>query len=129
MATEDWPPAQLGGTANGHRETRRQPADGHQPSEPIAILGIGCRFPGGVSSPDDLWQLLSEERDTVSEFPTDRGWNLDALFGPDPDAPGATYVRAGSFCGRMSVISTRRSSGSVRVKPKPWTRSSDCCSR
>ncbi|HZN84003.1 MAG TPA: type I polyketide synthase, partial [Mycobacterium sp.] len=69
----------------------------HQPNEPIAILGIGCRLPGGVSSPDDLWQLLSEERDAVSEFPTDRGWNLDVLFGPDPDAPGATYVRAGSF--------------------------------
>src|SRR5882757_172119 len=66
-------------------------------TEPIAILGIGCRFPGGVNSPDDLWQLLSEERDAISEFPTDRGWNLDALFGPDPDAPGATYVRAGGF--------------------------------
>ena len=68
-----------------------------EPNEPIAILGMGCRFPGGVDSPDDLWQLLSEERDPVSEFPTDRGWNLDALFGPDPEAPGATYVRAGSF--------------------------------
>ncbi len=66
-------------------------------TEPIAILGMGCRFPGGVNSPDDLWQLLSEERDTVSEFPADRGWNLEALFGPDPDAPGATDVRAGSF--------------------------------
>ena len=79
------------------QETRRQAADGHEPGEPIAILGIGCRFPGGVTSPDDLWQLLSEERDAVSEFPADRGWNLDALFGPDPDAPGATYVRAGGF--------------------------------
>src|SRR6201996_4225818 len=67
------------------------------PNEPIAILGMGCRFPGGVDSPDDLRQLLSEERDTTSDFPTDRGWNLHALFGPDPDAPGATYVRAGSF--------------------------------
>ncbi len=65
--------------------------------EPIAILGIGCRFPGGVNSPDDLWQFLSEEGDAISQFPTDRGWNLDALFGPDPDAPGATYVRAGGF--------------------------------
>ena len=69
----------------------------NRPNEPIAILGMGCRFPGGVDSPDDLWQLLSEERDTTSDFPTDRGWNLHALFGPDPDAPGATYVRAGSF--------------------------------
>ena len=66
-------------------------------TEPIAIVGMGCRFPGGVNSPDDLWQLVSAERETVSGFPTDRGWNLDALFGPDPDAPGATYVRAGSF--------------------------------
>jgi acyl transferase domain-containing protein len=66
-------------------------------SEPIAILGIGCRFPGGVTSPNDLWQLLADERGAISAFPTDRGWNLDALFGPDPDAPGATYVRAGSF--------------------------------
>lgn len=65
--------------------------------EPIAVLGMGCRFPGGVDSPDDLWQLLSEERDPVSQFPTDRGWDLETLFGPDPQAPGATYVRAGAF--------------------------------
>src|SRR5215208_6215343 len=78
-------------------EDRMRPANGHQSNEPIAILGMGCRFPGGVNSPDDLWQLLSAERDAISEFPTDRGWNLDALFGPDPDAAGATYVRAGSF--------------------------------
>jgi acyl transferase domain-containing protein/NADPH:quinone reductase-like Zn-dependent oxidoreductase/short-subunit dehydrogenase/acyl carrier protein len=71
-------------------------------TEPIAILGIGCRFPGGVNSPDDLWQLLSEQRDAISQFPTDRGWNLDALFGPDPDAPGATCVRAGAFVDNVS---------------------------
>jgi len=63
-----------------------------EPSEPMAILGMSCRFPGGVNSPDDLSQLLSDERDAVSAFPIDRGWNLDALFGPNPDAP-ATYVR------------------------------------
>jgi acyl transferase domain-containing protein len=78
-------------------ESGQRTVDGHQPNEPIAILGMGCRFPGGVNTPDDLWQLLSAERDVVSKFPTDCGWNLDALFGPDPDAPGATYVRAGSF--------------------------------
>jgi acyl transferase domain-containing protein/NADPH:quinone reductase-like Zn-dependent oxidoreductase/acyl carrier protein len=66
-------------------------------SEPIAILGMGCRFPGGVTSPDDLWQLLCEESDANSEFPSDRGWNLETLLGPDPDAPGATSVRAGAF--------------------------------
>jgi polyketide synthase 12 len=78
-------------------EDRLPATNGRKPREPIAILGIGCRFPGGVNSPDDLWELLSAERETVSDFPTDRGWNLDALFGPDPDAPGATYVRAASF--------------------------------
>src|ERR1700757_4966220 len=78
-------------------EDRLSATNGHQLNEPIAIVGMGCRFPGGVNSPDDLWQLLCAERETVSEFPTDRGWNLDALFGPDPDAPGATYVRAGGF--------------------------------
>ena len=72
--------------------------DGHERgAEPIAILGMGCRFPGGVTSPDDLWQLLIEERDANSKFPADRGWDLDALLGPDPDAPRATYARAGSF--------------------------------
>ncbi len=97
MATEDQLREQLRSAATASQLTRRQAADGHECSEPIAILGIGCRFPGGVTSPDDLWQLLSEERDAISEFPTDRGWNLDALFGPDPEAPGATHVRAGAF--------------------------------
>ena len=78
-------------------EDRLSVINGHQLNEPIAIVGMGCRFPGGVNSPDDLWQMLSDEREAVSEFPTDRGWNLDVLFGPDPDAPGATYVRGGSF--------------------------------
>src|SRR5437762_616265 len=57
--------------------------DGHQPNEPIAILGMGCRFPGGVNTPDDLWQLLSAERDAVSEFPgsfLDDAGDFDAAF-------------------------------------------------
>ncbi|HZN20179.1 MAG TPA: SDR family NAD(P)-dependent oxidoreductase, partial [Micromonosporaceae bacterium] len=65
--------------------------------EPIAILGIGCYLPGGVRSPDDLWRLVAEGGDAVSTFPTDRGWDVAALYDPDPDHPGTSYVRHGGF--------------------------------
>ncbi|MFC5853791.1 SDR family NAD(P)-dependent oxidoreductase [Streptomyces chlorus] len=65
--------------------------------EPIAIVGIGCRFPGGVRSPEDLWQLVTEGRETVADFPTDRGWDTDALYDPEPGRPGKTYTRKGGF--------------------------------
>ncbi|MFD3924380.1 SDR family NAD(P)-dependent oxidoreductase, partial [Streptomyces sp. NPDC058595] len=65
--------------------------------DPVAIVGIGCRFPGDVRSPDDLWRLLAAGTDAISEFPDDRGWRLDDLFDPDPESDGRSYVRHGGF--------------------------------
>ena len=65
--------------------------------EPVAIIGIGCRFPGGITGPDDLWRLVDEGRDAVGAMPGDRGWDFDALFAPDPDRLGTSHTREGAF--------------------------------
>jgi acyl transferase domain-containing protein/acyl carrier protein len=71
-----------------------------QASEPLAIIGIGCRFPGGANDPESLWQLISEGRDAISEVPPDR-WDINAYFDPDPDAPGKMSTRWGGFLSQI----------------------------
>ncbi|WP_422647575.1 type I polyketide synthase [Actinoalloteichus caeruleus] len=66
-------------------------------TEPIAIVGMGCRYPGGVVDPDTLWDLVDTGRDATSDFPTDRGWDLANLFDDDPAAVGRCYTRRGGF--------------------------------
>src|SRR4051812_47808849 len=63
----------------------------------LAIVGMSCRYPGGVRSPEDLWQVLLDERDVISPFPDDRGWDLAALHDDDRSRPGTTYVDRGGF--------------------------------
>ncbi|MDT0493306.1 type I polyketide synthase [Streptomyces griseus] len=65
--------------------------------EPIAIVSMACRFPGGIGTPEELWRLLADGGDAVSDLPTDRGWDIEALYDPDPDHPGTSTTRRGGF--------------------------------
>ncbi|WP_150130526.1 type I polyketide synthase, partial [Streptomyces sp. 150FB] len=82
------------------RDTRQRLAEaqaGPSSHEPVAIVGMACRLPGGVTSPEELFRLAVDGVDAVSEFPANRGWDLEGLYDPNPEQPGTSYTRQGGF--------------------------------
>uniref|UniRef100_UPI0030F4294C SDR family NAD(P)-dependent oxidoreductase n=1 Tax=Streptomyces sp. GSL17-111 TaxID=3121596 RepID=UPI0030F4294C len=89
--------AEIGGAVEETRPAPRSRPARTDADEPLAVVGMSCRYPGGVTSPDELWELVASGRDAMSPLPTDRGWDLERLYDPDPDRPGTLYTRAGGF--------------------------------
>ncbi|WP_449066618.1 beta-ketoacyl synthase N-terminal-like domain-containing protein, partial [Planomonospora algeriensis] len=95
QAVADYVEAELTGAAPADIAvtTARTPGD----DEPIAIVGMACRYPGGVLSPEGLWELVADGMDAISEFPTDRGWDVERIYNPDPESKDTSYVKHGGF--------------------------------
>ncbi|SCL21468.1 Acyl transferase domain-containing protein [Micromonospora pallida] len=96
LAEQAGHPAETGSPVVPRPAERTEDAAPEDDGEAIAIVGMACRFPGGVSTPDEFWADLAEGRDRIGPFPTDRGWD-PAVYHPDPDHPGSTYARHGGF--------------------------------
>lgn len=105
-------------------------APAHTPAaetdELLAIVGMSCRYPGGVRTPEDLWNLVREGSDAISPFPTDRGWDLSALFDTAPDTSGSSVTTSGGFLYDAAEFDAEFF-GISPAKPWQWTRSSGCC--
>ncbi|MFI1913806.1 type I polyketide synthase [Nocardia sp. NPDC020380] len=94
-----------------HRRLREHEDRRH---EPIAVVAMSCRFPGGVESPEELWDLVAAGRDTVADFPTDRGWDLDALASTDPERRGRSNTQQGAFVDEASAFDP----GLFKISPR-----------
>ncbi|MEV4969856.1 type I polyketide synthase [Streptomyces scopuliridis] len=92
-----------------------EPSAARRPApEPIAIVAMACRYPGGVRSPEDLWQLVSDGVDATGDFPADRGWDLSGMYDPDPDRIGGSTTRRGGFLYDAAEFDA----GMFRVSPR-----------
>ena len=107
--------------------TRAERAEGAA-TAPIAVIGLGCRFPAGANSPAQYWDLLRSGRDAVSTIPDGR-WDHEAYFDPDPDVPGKIYTDQGGFIDQPVDLFDAAFFGIAPSRPAASTPSSDCCSR